>query len=80
MVSAATRLSESSANQLRKCVIGVERRRRDDHLKQRSERAGFGFDPRSDQGLATVGQEHDVAGFEVAGGVFDVPRSSPVWS
>jgi hypothetical protein len=41
-------LPKQSADQLRKRVIGVERRRRDHDLEQSSKRARYGFDPRRD--------------------------------
>jgi hypothetical protein len=57
--------------ELRECVVPVDRRWRDDNLKQARERAGCGFDACGDKCLATVGQEHDVFALEVAGDVFD---------
>ena len=64
---------DQSAGQLRKYVIGVERRRRDRDLdlEESSKRASFGFDPRGDEGLATVGEEHDAAGLGVRRRVLD---------
>jgi hypothetical protein len=66
--------------QLRNSVVAVEQGCRDDHLEQSSMQAGYGFDPRGDKRLATVGQEHDVAGLEVACEVLDGSEVVAVWS
>jgi hypothetical protein len=46
-------------------------RRRDHDLQQTGSTAGLQPRPAPYERLATVGQEHDVAGFEVAGEVLD---------